>query len=109
MIQTGGGTVIANTRKTYDAFGRATAVSRLVSGSAYLTDNFSYNANGTIATHTDVNGTIFTHTNGACNNLLLTNLSGGGLSSSFAWDCNGGVRTSTTDTNGKITNYSYVS
>jgi len=107
------GTTVGQTEFTYNATGHAIETQRLVSGATYLTSYASYNSNGTIATSTDVNGAItsyFYNGAGGCNDLLLTSttLPVAGLSTSQAWNCNGGVLTSISDANGQPTTYGYV-
>jgi RHS repeat-associated protein len=107
------GATVSQVNYTYNPTGHPTQTSTLVSGSTYLTSSNSYNANGTMASSTDVNGAVtnyFYNGTGGCNTLLSTSTSlpVNSLSTSQTWDCNGGVRTSSTDENGQITNYSYV-
>jgi RHS repeat-associated protein len=101
------GNTVAQTRYTYDSDGNPTQIQRLVSGTTYLTENFGYDANGAVNSHTDVNGTPTTYINGACNGAFPTVISGSGLSTSAVWDCNGAVRTSFTDANNQPIAYSY--
>ena len=90
--------------------GHATSTSTWVSGSSTLNASASYNSNGTVATSTNVDGNQTTYAyNGTdgCNGLLPTSITGGGLSQSIQWDCNGGVPTQTTDPNLQSTIYAY--
>src|SRR5206468_2458813 len=104
---------VSQTKYTYNAGGHPTQTSTLISGSTYVTSNASYNANGTIASFTDVNPQATTNYyysgTGGCNNLLLTSTTFpvNSLSNSQAWDCNGGVITSSSDANNQPTTYRY--
>jgi RHS repeat-associated protein len=109
VTKDGTGAVFAQTNNSYDTNGNLTSTSSLVSGSTYLTKNFTHNANGTIATSTDVNGAQSTTTYGACNGLMPTSIAEPlSLSVSMTWDCNGGVMTSRTDENGQTTYTNYL-
>jgi len=108
------GATVSQVQYTYNATGHPTQTSTLVSGSTYLTSSAFYNPNGTTASFTDANTAVtnyFYNGTGGCNNLLLTSTSFpvNRLSASQTWDCNGGVLTSTTDENGQVTSYGYVS
>jgi RHS repeat-associated protein len=108
VTKNGTGTVLTQTNNSYDANGNLTTESSLVSGSTYLTKSSTHNANGTVATATDVNGAQSTPTYGACNGLMPTSIAEPlSLSISMTWDCNGGVMTAKTDENGQTiyTNY----
>ena len=100
---------------TYNTGGHPIQTSTLVGGTNFLTSSATYNANGTIATFTDVNSPNATtqyyyNGTGGCNNLLLTStvFPVDNLSASQTWNCVGGVLASTTDENGQITNYGYL-
>jgi len=112
------GSIVSQVNYTYTN-GHPTQTSTLATGSTYLTSTASYNANGTVATATDVNGnahyTYAYNGTGGCNNLLPTSvtvtgsgLPAGGLTTSTQWDCNGGVSTSTKDPNNQVTSTNYV-
>lgn len=76
-VQNGSGSNVSVTRFTYDSRGNNLSVSRLVGGSTFLTTSNTYNANGTVATSTDVNDaqTTFAYKGtGGCNNLLPTSI-----------------------------------
>ncbi len=98
----------------YNPAGHPIQTSFLVTGTTYLTSQFSYNAsNGTLATSTDVNGAItnyYYNGTGGCNNLLLTSITlpVNGLAASQQWNCSGGVLTSSTDPNGQVSTFGYV-
>ncbi len=113
------GTIVRQTEFTYSTAGHPTQTSTWVSGSTYLKSQATYNANGTIATATDVNGTTvstyYYNGTGGCNNLFPTSvtvtgsgLPSGGLTNSSQWNCTGGVAAQTTDPNGHVTTYGYV-
>jgi len=127
-IETGAGTVVAQTNVTYDggsvvatsgtpqhlsvsgSRGNATSVSFLVQGTTSLTRNFTYFDTGTVQTATDVNGaqTTFTYGAASCGNSFPTSVAEPlSLSKSMAWNCNGGVETSATDENGQVTALTY--
>ena len=127
-IETGAGTVVAQTSVTYDGVsvvatsgtpqhlsvsgsrGNATSVSFLVQGTTSLTRNFTYFDTGTVQTVTDVNGaqTTFTYGTASCGNSFPTSVAEPlSLSKSMAWNCNGGVETSATDENGQVTAFTY--
>lgn len=134
-IYDGGGTLKAQTTYTYDEYttdanghgplqstsapqhvavsgsrGNVTTISRLVSGSNYLSRYFSYFDTGNVQNSFDVNGAETTNTYGACGNAFVTNIAEPlSLSRSMAWDtnCSGGVMVSLTDENGKLTTYTY--
>ena len=98
---------------TYNGAGHAIQTSTFVNNSTSLTSYATFNANGAMASFTDVNGATtnyYYNGTGGCNNLMLTStvFPVDSLSTSQTWDCNGGVLTSTTDTNGKATTYGYV-
>jgi RHS repeat-associated protein len=112
------GTVTGNTVSltnflNYDSHGNVGTIQSWVSGNNFLSEGFSYNANGTVASVTDVNGAVtnyFYNGTGGCNNLLPTSVSlpVDGLTSSQQWNCSGGVPTMSTDANGQSTTYGYV-
>jgi RHS repeat-associated protein len=115
VVKDGSGTVKAQTNNTYDSKGNLLSSSRLVTGSTYLTSSATYNANGTLATATDVNGATTTYSNFTCNGILpqtitLPQITGesSAMSTSQTWDCNGGVVTSSTDVNGNQVSTSFV-
>jgi hypothetical protein len=93
--------------------GNLTTVKYLVQGTTYLSKTYSYYDTGNVNVATDFAGASTTYTYAACGNSFPTQqtTSNGSLSlsNSMTWDCNGGVVTSTTDTNNQTTNYSYES
>jgi hypothetical protein len=105
------GTTISQKRYTYNAGGHPTQTQTWISGTTnYLTSSATYNSNGTTATVTDVNGTVSTPAyNGTdgCNGLLPTSVTSVGLTTTYEWNCNGGVVTETLDPNSQPTSYGY--
>jgi YD repeat-containing protein len=100
--------IVSDTRNTYDNAGNLLTVAQFVSGSTYVTKTYTYGSNGALQSSKDGNGNLTTYTNGACNNLLPTQIFSGGLSITEAWDCNGAVLTSSTGPNqGQTTTYAY--
>jgi RHS repeat-associated protein len=98
----------ADTRNTYDANGNLTGTQSWATGSTYVSKSFAYNPNGSLNLAADATGST-AYTAGACNGLLPTQISRGGLAISETWDCNGGVMTSTSGPNpGQTTSYSYA-
>ena len=80
------GTTVAQTHITYSNTGHPTSTAKLTSGSSLLTSTAAYDANGTVATATDVNGALYKYGyNGmdGCNRLLPTSvvITGTGLPS----------------------------
>lgn len=101
-------TLVSDERDTYNSTGNLTAKAQLVSGSTYLTSSTTYNSNGTPINSTDPNGNVTTYTFGACNGLLPTKTTAGGLSTQETWDCNGAVVKSATGANAAdVTTYTY--
>jgi RHS repeat-associated protein len=88
--------------------GNPTTVSNLVQGTTTLSRTYTYFDTGMVNSATDVNGAQTTYMYGACGNSFPTNVSLPlSLTTSYAWDCNGGVMTSMTDPNGKVTSTAY--
>jgi RHS repeat-associated protein len=92
--------------------GKATANGKDIASSTYFDT-------GTLQTSTDVNGSVttYTYSNAAatCGNAFPTgsstpagNSSPVTLTTSSTWNCSGGVLTSTTDANGKVTMTTYA-
>jgi RHS repeat-associated protein len=117
------GTITSNTVSitnylNYDSHGNVGTVQRWVSGNNYLSRAFTYNANGTVATDTEVSGAVLTYGyngTGGCNGVLPTSVTAtgsglptGGLATPTQWDCDGGVVTQVTDANGQSTKYGFV-
>ncbi|MBZ5509473.1 MAG: hypothetical protein LAO78_28815 [Acidobacteriia bacterium] len=90
--------------------GNITSIKQTTAPNTYLTKSFSYYDTGALNTYTDVNGAVITYNYGAgsCNNSLPTSVSLPlNLSLSTAWDCTGGVITSSNDENQQPTTYTY--
>jgi RHS repeat-associated protein len=102
------GALLSQTSFTYDSKGNQTNKYAYTSSAKSLNSSATYNANGTLATSTDVNGAVISYASYMCNGVFSSqsNLPLG-FTTSSTWDCNGGVVTSTTDPNGKTTNYAY--
>jgi RHS repeat-associated protein len=80
-----------------------------VSGSTYVSQNFTYYSTGLVQIATDVNGAQTDYTYGACNGSYPTLVDEPlSLTKSRTWDCNGGVVVSATDENSQKTSYSYA-
>jgi RHS repeat-associated protein len=108
-IEDSGGTPVAQTYFSYDSNGNLLARRQLVGGPTYLTASTTYNQNGTVNVATDVNGAQTTYGQYTCNGMLPTQLNEPlSLTRSLAWDCDGGVITSTTDENQWTTKYGYA-
>ena len=108
---TSSGTLLSETRNTYDAHGGLTKSQRWT-GSTWLTTSFTRNANGTVATMTPPysNATTYGYAatgSGGCNQLLLTSTTMGSLTTSQTWNCNGAVRLTQTDENSQVTTNTY--
>ena len=91
--------------------GNLLSVNYYTSGSAFLTKSYTYFDTGNVQTVTDVNNaqTTYSYGAGSCGNSFPTGVSEPlSLSRSMTWNCTGGVQTSTTDENGKISSTSYT-
>lgn len=110
------GTVASNTasitNNTYDTLGNLKTKSQWVSGTTYLSSNFTYNPDGLLATSTDTNSNVTNYTPQNCgpNNVAtyISKVTTGSLSTTTTWDCNGGVPTIVSDANSQPTNYTYA-
>jgi YD repeat-containing protein len=104
-----GGAVLAETlfqrNSVGDLLDKYTVTS--VSPWKYLTDAATYNANGTIATHTSADGVQTTFGNSQCNGFLPDHATTAIGTVSMTWDCNGAVPLTTTDLNGLVTTTTY--
>jgi len=92
--------------------GNLTTVSQLVQGTTYLAKHFSYYDTGTPNSAQDVNGqnTIYNYDpTASCGYSYVTSVTFPitSLATHSAWDCNGGVATSTTDVNSQVTSFAY--
>ena len=102
---------MAATYFTYDANGHPQTKQQLVATpSNYLTTTYGY-TNGLLTSITEPNSATTTFSNFVCNGVLPTTIKydpSTGLSKSVAWSCDGGVLTSSTDENGKLTQYGFI-
>jgi RHS repeat-associated protein len=128
----GMGTVISQTTNTYDEHtptptsgtpqhvavtgsrGNLTSSSQLVQGSTSLTSHFTYYDTGTLSTTTDANSAVTTYNydvNSSCGFGFPTSVKITQpitMTSSMAWNCTGGLKTSSTDVNGNVTSATYT-
>jgi RHS repeat-associated protein len=92
--------------------GNMTTVAQLVSGSTTLGKTYTYYDTGNPFVATDVNSaqTTFAYGTGSCGNSFATTITEpvGSMTKQIAWNCTGGVETSITDENGKITSTDYT-
>jgi RHS repeat-associated protein len=89
--------------------GNLTSVTKYSSSSTTLTTHFLNYDTGLVYKSQDVNGQWTQYTYGACTGAFLTSVSMPlSLSRSMTWNCTGGVMTSSTDENGKISNINYT-
>jgi RHS repeat-associated protein len=91
--------------------GNLTSVQSFVGGTTSLRSHTSYYDTGTPNTMTDANGAVTTYLygTGSCGNSFPTTINEPlSLSQTIAWNCTGGVSTSATDENGKITSAAYT-
>jgi RHS repeat-associated protein len=90
--------------------GNLTTTASTVQGTTTLNKTFTYYDTGNVQTTTDVNGavTTYSYAGTSCGNAFPTSVSEPlSLSRSFAWNCTGGVRTSVTDENSRVTSTVY--
>ncbi len=119
---------VSGTSKSYTAYtydgggnthGSVTQISRSTSGASngpFVAQQYSYNSNGTLATATDPNSTVTTYSYAgtSCNGAFPTSVSvpsswiSGNLTTTYIYNCNGGVVTSATDPNGVATSIVYT-
>ena len=125
---TGAAITIASTTYTYDqgtvtttttpqhaavtgSRGNVTTVSTQTTNTATLTKTFAYYDTGNLKVATDVNSAQTTYGYGAnsCTNSFADSITApiSGLSSSFQWNCTGGVVTKATDANGNFVTTTY--
>ena len=106
-------------RKSYTAYtydngsntnGNLTSLSSWVSPTLNLVQGYSYNSNGTLANATDPNGTVTTYnyTSGSCSYAFPTSVTVQGLTTSYGYNCIGGVVTSVSDPNLAVVSTSYT-
>ncbi|MGH9467855.1 MAG: RHS repeat domain-containing protein, partial [Terriglobales bacterium] len=101
----------AQTGWTYNGSDEVSSMTRQVTGSAALTTNYSYNTNGTPASVTAPNGGVTTYGNYACGSGLFPGTIQSPVAvvkTTLAWNCSGGVLTSSTDGNNATTSYTYL-
>jgi RHS repeat-associated protein len=119
VTENSSGAAVGKTQITYSNTGHPLTVAKWTSGSNWLTSSLTYGTNGAAAgvlsAVTDVNGTTTSYSNFTCNGILaqtttLPQISGESfqMTTSQAWNCNGGVPISSTDANGQTTPYGYV-
>jgi RHS repeat-associated protein len=101
--------ILSQTWNSYDGSGNLIQTWNLVSGSGatgtYLSKQYTY-TKGVVQTAADVNGQVTNYTTTSCNNMFVTSqypTNFASLTTSQAWDCNGGVVTSSTDANSQTT------
>jgi RHS repeat-associated protein len=108
VIATSPTDVVSHTRSTYDNAGNLIALAKLVSGSTYNTQSYTYTSNGSLLSAKDAKGNTTNYKNAACNNLLPTQVSQGPITINETWDCNGAVVTSKSGPNtNQTTTYTY--
>jgi hypothetical protein len=130
IVQDGSANVIAKTAYAYDEYavsansgtppqhqgvtgsrGNLTTVTSYSSTNGSLSRHFNYYDTGTVNVATDVNGaqTTYGYSASSCGYSFPTSITlpVTGLSRSMAYNCTGGVMTSGTDENSKVTSLSY--
>jgi uncharacterized protein RhaS with RHS repeats len=117
QVKDGTGTSKSYTTYAYDeggnTHGSATTISRSstgLTGGPFLTQHYSYNTGGTLYSATDPNGTVttYSYTGTSCNNAFPTSVTVQGLTTSYGYNCAGGVVTSVTDPNQHAVSTSYT-
>jgi RHS repeat-associated protein len=133
IIKDGTNAIIANTTYTYDegtptgtistpqhatvsgSRGNVTTVAAQANGSVTLYRKFTYYDTGTLQTSTEAStssttpGLSTTYTVTSCGNSFVTSIAEPlSLSRSMAWNCTGGVLTSVTDENSKVSSTLYT-
>jgi RHS repeat-associated protein len=88
--------------------GNVTTIAQLVSGSTTVGQRLTYFDTGTVNTSIDVNGAVTTFkypdATSTCGNAFPTGINEPlSMTRSMAWNCTGGVQSSVTDENGKVT------
>jgi len=90
--------------------GNVTTITTYSTVTASLSRTLTYYDTGNVNQSQDVNGQLTTYTYGACGNSFVTNVSMSlSLSKSAIWNCTGGVPTSSTDENGKVSYFNFTS
>jgi RHS repeat-associated protein len=133
-VQDGSGTTKAQTTYSYDQTtptappgttpqhqaatgyrGNATTIAYLVQGTTTISRTFTYWDTGMVKTATDVNGAATSYNypdaTSTCGNAFPTGITlpspNVTISRSYAWNCTGGVLTSVTDENSRVTSTTY--
>ena len=107
IVKDGSGIVKSETTYGYDGAGNLLSEQRLVAGTNFITEGFTYDPNGALSTAKDFNGNSKRYTNASCNNLFPSMITNGPLTYNETWDCNGGVLSTFSDPNQKKTTYKY--
>jgi hypothetical protein len=109
-----GTTTVAQTNYAYDQgltgiHGNPTTITRSTDATNSVNETFTYNTNGTVATHKDVKQNTTSFTYGECNSTFPTQVSLPlSLSRTMHWDCNGGVLLWSKDENVNQTTNQYT-
>jgi RHS repeat-associated protein len=105
-IKDGSGNRLVYTTYAYDGNGSPThgsvsTISRWISGTSYLTTQYKYNSAGTLNYVQDPNLTYTTYSyDGTCNSAFPTSITAAStLTTTYHYNCTGGVVTSITDSN----------
>lgn len=108
--QDASGATKAQTDFSYDSYGNLLSETRTTGGTpATITRSFTYSSSGVLLTSTDFNGHQTSYTNNGCSSSFPTTISLPlSLSRSQTWNCTGAVTASSTDENGKTTNFGYT-
>ncbi|MGH9415090.1 MAG: hypothetical protein ACRD01_00525, partial [Terriglobales bacterium] len=111
VVSDGAGNQAARTDYGYDGNSNLLSVKRYTTASAFLTQSFAYNPNGTVASASDVNGAItnYAYGSGSCGGLFPTEVDSPttAIKTTAGWYCDGGVPNTVTDANGQPTSYGY--
>jgi RHS repeat-associated protein len=96
----------------YDGNDNLHSENRYATPTVSISRTFNYSSQGVLQSQTDFmspnpNTTTYTNFTCASNTAFPQTISSGGLTTTLAWDCNGGVIPSVTDPNGRTTNHSY--
>jgi RHS repeat-associated protein len=105
-------TTAAITKNSYDALGNMKTHSSWVSGTTYLTSNFTYYPDGLPKSSTDTNSNVTSYSSQNCgpNNIqtYIATVTTGSLSTNTTWNCDGGVPLAISDVNSQPTAYAYT-
>ena len=105
----GASSLVSVTCNTSPCRGNVTTVENYVTSSTFLTKKFTHYDTGQVYQATDVNAAVSTNTYGACNHSLLSQTAMPlGLSTSYQWNCTGGVVIQVTDPNSQNTYTNYT-